>query len=64
MTDEPKVEHAISMSDGSMQVRPDLDPEIEERYPLAEWIRHKQQHGGKVYTRTVLVVEDWREVPR
>lgn len=64
MTGEPVIEHALLMSGGSMQVRPDPDPEIEERYPLAEWIQNKQRHGGKVYTRTVIVVEDWREVPR
>jgi hypothetical protein len=60
ITDEV-VEHAILMSDGSMQVQPD-DPEIERIYPLSLWIEHMQRWGGKVYRRTVIVVEDWHEV--
>lgn len=63
MTGEPVVEHAIQMSSGAMQVRCD-DPEIEEIFPLAEWIRAQQRFGGKVYRRTVIVVDDWEEVPR
>lgn len=61
MTDEPVVEHAILMSGGSMQVRPD-DPHIERIYPLNLWVEHSQRHGGKVYARTVIVVDDWHEV--
>lgn len=57
----PVVEYAIEMSAGSMQVRPN-DPEIEAEYPLAKWIVNKQRFGGKVYRRTVIVVEDWVEV--
>lgn len=53
-------EHAIQMSGGSMQVRPD---DIEHIYPLAEWIEDYQRYGGKVFTRKVIVVEDWHEVP-
>lgn len=63
MPQQPVVEHAILMSGGSMQVRPG-DPETERIYPLARWIEHHQRFGGKVYTRTVIIVEDWREVPR
>lgn len=63
-TEQPiVVEHAIGMSGGSMQVRPN-DPEIERIYPLAKWIPDHQRHGGKVYTRRVIVVDDWTEVPR
>jgi hypothetical protein len=57
------VEHAIEMSGGSMAVRPG-DPELEQVYPLAQWIPHKQEFGGKVYRRRIIVVEDWTEVPR
>lgn len=61
MTPQPVVEHAILMSGGSMQVRPD-DPGMERIDPLARWTERHQRHGGKVYTRTVIVVEDWHEV--
>lgn len=60
---EPIVEHAIMMSGGGMQVR-NGDPEIEDIFPLAKWIPAQQRFGGKVYRRTVIVVEDWEEVPR
>ncbi len=59
---EPVVEHAILMSDGSMQVRAS-DPRFEQIYPLTDWIQGNQRFGGKVYRRRVLVVEDWHEVP-
>jgi hypothetical protein len=54
-------EHAVGMSGGSMQVRPN-DPEAEEEYPLSRWIANHQRNGGKVYTRLIIAVEDWREV--
>lgn len=63
MTAEPVVEHAIKMAGGDMQVRNDR-PDIERTYPLAEWIPDQQRFGGKVYRRTVIVVEDWREAER
>jgi hypothetical protein len=44
-----------------MQVRPN-DPEAEEEYPLSRWIANHQRNGGKVYTRLIIAVEDWREV--
>jgi hypothetical protein len=56
------VEHAIQMSGGGMHVRCD-DPEVEEVYPLERWIPNQQRFGGKVWRRTVIVVEDWTEVP-
>jgi hypothetical protein len=55
-------EHAIVMSGGSMAVRPN-DPEVEQVYPLTEWITHKQRDGGRVYQRRIIIVEDWIEVP-
>lgn len=55
-------EYAVMMSGGGMHVRND-DPEVERIYPVAEWIPHQQRHGGKVYRRRVIVVEDWEEVP-
>lgn len=58
---KPVVEHAIQMSGGGMHIRSD-DPEIERIYPLAEWIPAQQRFGGKVWHRTVIVVEDWTEV--
>ncbi len=62
LADEPVVEHAIQMSGGGMHVR-NQDPEIERIFPLADWIVSHQRFGGKVYRRTVIVVEDWTEVP-
>lgn len=59
MSDQPIVEHAILMSSGAMQVR---NPMADRIYPLAEWIEHERRDGGKVYRRTVIVVEDWTEV--
>jgi hypothetical protein len=56
-------EHANQMSGGGFHVW-NTEPYILEIYPLEEKIRHGQQHGGKVYRRRVIVVEDWREVPR
>ena len=54
-------EYAVVMSGGSMQVRPN-DPEIDRIYPLADWISHMTQNGGKVCRRVVRVVSDWEEV--
>lgn len=56
---ERVVEHALRMASGSMQVRP-TDPEIERVYPLVEWLANHQAWGA-VYTRTVIVVDDWHE---
>lgn len=62
MTDaEPIVEHAVMMSGGGMHVR-NAHPAVERIFPLAEWM--SQRFGGKVYRRTVIVVEDWHEVQR
>ena len=63
MSTEAVTEHAIRMSGGSMQVRPN-DSHIERIYPLDQWIPDQQRFGGKVYRRTVIVVEDWTEVER
>lgn len=62
MTAEPVVEHAVQMSGGGMQVRSG-GAHIERIYPLADWIPAQQRFGGKVYRRTIIVVEDWTEVP-
>lgn len=60
---ETVTEHAIRMSGGAMQVR-NGHPEIDRIYPLAEWIKHEQRFGGKVFRREIVVVSDWAEVPR
>lgn len=54
-------EHAIRMSDGSMQVR-NSDPELERIYPFERWVENQQRSGGTVYRRRIVVVEDWTEV--
>ena len=58
---ETKVEHAVMMSGGGYHVRND-DPEIEDIYPLAKWIKSESRFGGKVYRRSIIVLDDWREV--
>jgi hypothetical protein len=64
MTSPPQItEYAQLMSGGGYHVR-NSDPEIEAIYPLAEWIVHSQRFGGMVYRRTVIVIEDWAEVPK
>lgn len=55
----PVVEHGQLYAGGPILVRP---LSWDDAYPLAEWIRHKSRHGGKVLRRTVIVVEDWAEV--
>lgn len=55
-------EHAIKMPSGAMQVR-NSEPLTEKVYPLADWIAHGQENGGKVYRRRIIVVDDWEEVP-
>jgi hypothetical protein len=58
---EPIVEHAQLMSGGGMHVRYE-DEEIERIFPREQWIKAHKRFGGKVYRRTVIVVEDWIEV--
>jgi len=59
--DEPVTEHAHLMSGGGYHVW-NTEPYIEEIYPLAEKIKNGQKHGGHVYRRRVIVVEDWTEL--
>jgi len=55
-------EHAHQMSGGGYHVW-NTEPYIEEIYPLEQRIKAGQRHGGKVYRRQVIVVEDWTEIP-
>ncbi|GHH57882.1 hypothetical protein [Lentzea cavernae] len=55
------VEHAQRYAGGSMLVR-NPHPDIERIYPVPEWIRDEQRNGGKLYRRTVVVLEDWTEI--
>lgn len=59
----PVVEHAVQMSGGSMHLRND-HPDIERIYPLTQRIPDHQRHGGRVFRRAVIVVEDWAEVSK
>jgi hypothetical protein len=63
MNIEPVTEYAVGYAGGSMLVRPNAE-DVERVYPIAEWIPHHQRGGGKVYTRRVIIVDDWVEVPR
>ena len=56
-----KTEYGVLMSGGGYSTRWD-DPEMDRIYPLGQWIEHNRRHGGHVYRRRVIVVEDWKEV--
>lgn len=60
---EPVVEHGAMMSSGDMHVRCNNDPEFDREFPAADWVRRRQRQGGRVYARTVIVVEDWQLMP-
>jgi hypothetical protein len=51
-------EYAVQIAGGAMHIRPTA-----EEGAGAAWIAAHQEHHGPVYTRTVIVVEDWHEVP-
>lgn len=57
------VEHAQQMSGGGWHLRYE-DDWVREHYPLTEWIGHGQRFGGVIGKRTVIVVEDWKRVPK
>lgn len=59
----PTVEHAQRYSGGEWLVWNEA-PELEAIYPTSKRIEHGQQHGGIVGRRRVIVLEDWRRVPR
>lgn len=56
-------EHATQYSSGGMLVWNEAEY-VQKVYPTAERISLEQRNGGKVWTRKVIVVEDWSEVPR
>jgi hypothetical protein len=60
---EPVTEHAQLMAGGGMHVRYD-HPEIDRIFPLDQWIAAGQRGGGRVFRRTVLVVDGWTEIVR
>lgn len=60
-TAEPITEYAVLMSGGGWHVRPDY-PDMEQAYPLCEWIADRKRRGGRVAKRVVIVVEDWEEL--
>jgi hypothetical protein len=60
---KPVVEHAQRYSGGEWLVWP-ASEEIERIYPLPLRIEHGQRHGGVVGRRTVIVLKDWKRVPK
>jgi len=60
---EPVTEHAEQYTSGAMLVR-NSALEVERVYPLEQWVPDQQQHGGRIFKRRVIVVDDWTEVPR
>lgn len=62
MSDETRVvEYAQLMSGGGFNVR-NGHPEIEQAWPIADWIKANSRSGGRVFRRVITVVEDWVEV--
>ena len=59
---ETKTEHAVMMSGGGYHVRSD-DPRLEDICPLTEWTEVQFESGRKVSRRTIIVRDDWQEVP-
>lgn len=51
------VEHGVQIAGGAKHIRPTDDQGTE-----AGWIQARKDEGGKVYERTVIVVDDWHEV--
>jgi hypothetical protein len=58
-----EVEYGQLMSGGGFQTF-NSDPEIEQIYPMADRIKAGQRFGGKVYRRTIIVLQDWEEVSK
>jgi hypothetical protein len=54
-------EYGLLMSGGGFHVR-NTDPEIEQIYPVAQWIANEIRTRGRVYRRRVIVVEEWTEI--
>lgn len=59
----PTVEHAQRYTDGGWKIRYE-DEWVAQHYPLPLWIEHGQRHGGIVGRRRVIVLEDWRKIPK
>jgi hypothetical protein len=59
---EPVVEYGTRMAGGGMHLR-NQDPRAGKVYPLQQWLRTQLRYEGRVFRRTVVVVDDWREVP-
>lgn len=60
-TDEPITEYGQLMAGGGFHTF-NLTPELEAIYPLADRIRAGQMHGGQVYRRRIIVVEEWSKL--
>lgn len=58
MSDQTTHEYGIQIAGGAMHIRPAGDQGAD-----ADWIAAHQANHGPVYTRTIIVVEDWHEVP-
>ena len=54
-------EYGILMSGGGYQIR-STNPEVERIYPITEWVAGEKRHGGQVFRRRVIVVEEWAEL--
>jgi hypothetical protein len=57
----PVTEHAEGWRSGDMKIRY-TDPDVDRIYPLSKWRYHIHRQGGRVYRRTVLVLDDWTQL--
>lgn len=55
------IEYGQQMSGGGFRTFID-EPYIEEIYPLADRLEAGMRHGGHVYRRRIIVIEDWAEI--
>jgi len=51
-------EYAVQIAGGAKHIRPTGDKGAD-----AAWIAAHQKDHGPVFVRTIIVVEDWHEVP-
>jgi hypothetical protein len=54
---EVVTEYGVPYKSGDVKIRSN-EPDVEEVYPLAQWIGHH----APVLRRRIIVVEDWTEV--
>lgn len=54
-----ETEYGAEMTNGGMQTRP-TDKFVQRLYPLSKWIEDKQERGGRVHKRKIIILESWK----